>query len=174
MKNWTVARVKSHSQSGIISRYNLEMRKALGDPVHKFYVASGMISGVEVNILPDKLFICFGITEDDKIIDLVEQWKKLDPEVYYLTMIQAGEKLQPIFIPDNEISEFIAASTRWFTQKVSLDYDRGESIEVISGPLRGLKGTVVEIRKDKVLVSLTMFNKPCSLLLLKTAISGVA
>jgi transcription antitermination factor NusG len=172
MKIWTSARVKSNKQGDIIARYNLEFHNRLENAICRFFTPSGMLGDDNVSVMPNLLFVQMDVPDVDKLSRLFSTWTQLDSNMYYTNVIKDEEtdSVRVETTTDKEMEEFMAGVTVYFSGRDSLDMKVGDEVEIISGYFRGKRGVIRELKREKVVVLLSVMKTAVPVEVLKSAI----
>ena len=74
---------------------------------------------------------------------------------------------------EKEMVDFMGGVSRYFSGRDSLDMKVGDDVEIISGYFRGKHGLIKEIKKEKVVVLLSVMKTAIPVEILKSAVQVV-
>lgn len=135
---WFAAYVRSCQErktADFLSKMGIEYYLPLQKETHKW---SDRVKTVEKLVLPGLIFIR---TTRTKRVEILSETTLISR---YMTQ---GGSYNPVIIPDNQIEDFrFVLENGQDRVAVSSDvYTHGDCVEVVSGPLKGLKAEVVDI-----------------------------
>lgn len=172
MKIWTTARVKSNKQGDIITRYNLEFHNRLENAACRFFTPSGMMGEDSVSVMPNLLFIQMDVDTVEKLSELFLMWTQLDSNMYYPNVIKDEEtnSSRVEITTDKDMDAFMAGVSLYFSGRDSLDMKVGDEVEIIAGYFRGKHGVIKEVKKEKVVILLSVMKTAVPVEVLKSAV----
>ena len=116
-------------------------------------------SGISRKLVPAVSNLCFAYASKDQLDDFIRSFGDASP-VYYYWDRTSGRALT---VPEKAMEDFITVASSLdedliYLTEISEKLREGQTVEVIDGPFKGIKGKIVRIKKNRrVLVELPGF-----------------
>ncbi len=159
---WVGVYVKSCTQFKIIEKYNLELKNLLKNRVSEFLVPSYKIMDNDCFVIPNILFLKIDIDNNNlehQINEMFEEWKKLDNRILYPLKLFIKNTSKVVTIPEFEIRKFQKKLKQLSEKKINMNIKEGNKVEIISGSFKGFRGIVEEVKDDKLIIKIFIFNR---------------
>lgn len=123
-------------------------------------------------LLPNLLFVLIEGNTLEEIGGLFGVWMGLESNIFYPNIIKDDESDATTVevIPSSEMESFLKGVSNYFVERDSMDMNLGDTIEVVSGPFRGRRGILAEIRKEHVVVAIPMMGTSVPMTVLRSCV----
>ena len=162
MKNWYIVQSHSSFENKVAQLIKEEAEKAkISEKIEEIIVPTHDITEVKRGKRVQRKkkyfpgYVLIKSEMDNNIYHMIKNIKKVSGFL--------GSRGTPVPVSDNEIEKILGQIKDGVAQpKSSVDYSRGEKVQVIDGPFASFSGLVEEIDDDKsrLKVSVSIFGRP--------------